>query len=442
MRIKECLWVYTLMMGLVLICSIGCDKDEISDSKGVATITTADVIYVTNSTAVSGGSITDDGGQLVTARGVCWSTGKAPTINDNKTEDGTGAGSFRSDIIELDESTTYHVRAYAISIKGVNYGNTYSFKTPKKLYVPTVTTREVNEITHRTANSGGNVTDDGGTTIYAGGVCWSTNELPTIFDNKTEESWDDLSKGEFSTHLIGLTPDTKYYVRAYATNGVGTSYGEIYNFITLDSTVETEIQGDDVFDIDGNRYKTIIVGKQQWMAENLKTTKYNDNTPIPFVENGSEWGSLTKGRYCWYNNNEANKAIYGALYNWHTVNTDKLCPKGWHVPSAEEWITLQIYLGGRDIAGGKLKATGTEHWFRPNAEATNIVGFNGLPGGARDYQGKFLDMGYFGHWQTTTSYSDNTHRDVGLRYEYGNLLMAGTFIQSVSWGMSVRCIRD
>ena len=122
-----------------------------------------------------------------------------------------------------------------------------------------------------------------------------------------------------------------------------------------------------VQDIDGNNYLTVTIGTQIWMAENLRTTKYNDGTAIPLVTDNTTWANLTTPAYCWYNNDaKTNGSTYGALYNWYSVNTKKLCPTGWHVPNDTEWTTLTTYLGGTAVAGGKLKETGTAHWYSPN----------------------------------------------------------------------------
>ena len=135
-----------------------------------------------------------------------------------------------------------------------------------------------------------------------------------------------------------------------------------------------------VTDIDGNVYKTIVIGTQTWMAENLKVTNYNDSNSIPLVMDNSEWVALRKDAFCWYNNSEDTyKKVYGALYNAYTVSEGKLCPAGWHVPSVTEWETLCTYLGGDTVAGGKLKSTIV--WNSPNTGADNSSGFTALPGG-------------------------------------------------------------
>jgi uncharacterized protein (TIGR02145 family) len=147
-----------------------------------------------------------------------------------------------------------------------------------------------------------------------------------------------------------------------------------------------------VKDIDGNIYHTVTIGTQVWMVEDLRTTHYNDGTPIPHITDTKEWENLKSGAYCWncwLNNAESDKTVYGALYNWYAT-TDKLCPVGWHVSTDEDWEILIDYCGGWEIAGGKLKEAGTAHWESPNIGATNEFGFTAIPFGG---QGK--DLGYW-----------------------------------------------
>lgn len=193
-------------------------------------VTTADVTDITQTTAVSGGNVTDDGGATVTARGVCWSTSQNPTISDNHTSDGNGTGSFTSNLTNLTANTTYYVRAYATNENGTSYGEQKSFTTLQNIELPTVTTADVTDITQNTAVSGGNVTDDGGAAVTVRGVCWSKDPNPTI-DNSFISNGN--GTGSFTIEISGLTSATTYYVRAYATNSEGTSYGEQKTFTTL-----------------------------------------------------------------------------------------------------------------------------------------------------------------------------------------------------------------
>jgi uncharacterized protein (TIGR02145 family) len=156
---------------------------------------------------------------------------------------------------------------------------------------------------------------------------------------------------------------------------------------------------DTVLDIDGNVYRAVSIGTQVWMGEDLRTTRYNDGTSIPYVTDTAEWASLYSDAFCWANNEDSNKTIYGALYNWYTTNTGKLCPVGWHVSTSDDWEILVDYCGGWEIAGGKLKETGTVHWDAPNVGATDEFGFTAIPAGGRGCNGKFSilrrDLGYW-----------------------------------------------
>ncbi len=221
------------------------------------TVATADVTDITQTTAVSGGNVTDDGGAAVTARGVCWSTSQNPTISDNHTSDGNGTGIFTSNLTNLTANTTYYVRAYAINSKGTNYGEQKSFTTLQNIELPIVTTTIVTNVTSTTATSGGNVTDDGGAAVTARGVCWSTSPDPTIDDNKTT---DGNGTGAFTSQLTNLTHSTTYYMRAYATNSEGTSYGEQKYFTTLSDGMINGHQYVDLGLSSGLKWATCNVG--------------------------------------------------------------------------------------------------------------------------------------------------------------------------------------
>jgi len=174
------------------------------------------------------------------------------------------------------------------------------------------------------------------------------------------------------------------------------------------------------------------------MAENLKTTKFNDGTSIPLVPIYDEWQALVTPGYSWYDNNATSKNSYGALYNWYTVNTGKLCPAGWHTPTDGEWTTLTNYYGVEEIAGGKLKEKGTTHWQEPNEGATNDGGFTALPGGNRGFNGAFGDQGDFGYWWSSTG-SNTTeawYRFIGYRESRIQRLSFGR----KNSGFSVRCV--
>ncbi len=406
----------------------------------LATLSTTAISNITQTTATSGGNISNDGGASITARGVCYGVLQNPTIADSQnTTDGTGTGSFTSNLIGLYAGTTYYVRAYATNGVSTAYGNQISFPT-NQIVVPTLTTREITNISTTSATSGGTITNDGGgyVTDYKG-ICWSTSQNPTISDSH------ELGNGSYSftANLTGISPSTTYYVRAWATNSAGTGYGNQVSFTTLEMgqiIFNPNLTYGSVTDIDGNTYKTIQIGNQTWMAENLKVTKYRDGTVIPNVTDNDSWKVLSSGAYCWYNNDAAtNKNIYGALYNWYAVtDTRNLCPAGWRVPSETEWTTLTTFLGGENVAGGKLKETGTTHWWIPNSGATNETGFTALPGGENVY-GQFNNNGEYGYlWSVTEAGWQNAW--------FLNLYRAESYVAGGQFGkedgMSVRCIKD
>jgi len=202
----------------------------------------------------------------------------------------------------------------------------------------------------------------------------------------------------------------------------------------------TRLQSQTVKDGDGNTYLTINIGKQVWMAVNLKTTKLNDGKPIPLVTEEKKWEELKTPAYCWYNNDIKNKDVYGALYNWYTVNTGKLCPKGWHVSTDPEWDTMIDFLGGTNEAGDKLKEAGIEHWKNYLSTATNDFDFTALPGGMRYFTGGFPIFGdSYAIWWTSTEYSTSQSVCRGLHDSSSQVFKASDNKRS---GFSVRCIMD
>lgn len=395
----------------------------------LATLTTNAVTAITSTTATSGGIITS-GLATVTAQGICWSTSQNPTTADAKTINSAGVSSFSNALTGLTANTTYYVKAYAINSAGTAYGMQVSFTTSGIISAPTLTTTAVSAITSTTAVSGGNISSDGGATVISRGVCWATSSSPTISNNTTSNG---TGTGSFTSTITGLVANTTYYVKAYATNSAGTAYGTQVSFTT------PQVSSSTVTDINGNIYNTVTIGTQVWMKENLKATKYKDGSAIPLVTDNVAWSYLTTPGYCWHNNDSiANKNVYGALYNWYTVNTGKLCPTGWHVPSTAEWISLGNFLGS--TAGGKLKEAGTSHWQSPNFGATNETGFSALPGSYRATLGTFGTIGTTGFFWSSTedNFSRPWIRTLSSSADYLNPSNLYYFQN----GFSVRCLKD
>ena len=203
--------------------------------------------------------------------------------------------------------------------------------------------------------------------------------------------------------------------------------------------------GGHVIDADGNAYPTVKIGDQEWMAENLRVTHYRNGDPIPKVTDNSVWGGLTTGARCYYNQDSVlNNPVYGPLYNWHAcVDVRKLCPTGWHLPTAAifsgtgDWNKLETYLGGPDVAGGKMKTSIL--YSSPNIGATNLSGFSGLPGGGRAGDGGFVNIEEYALWWSS---SNDVPGEAACRMLYNGSasLIAGSAEKIV--GLSVRCMKD
>ncbi|MBL4585997.1 MAG: fibrobacter succinogenes major paralogous domain-containing protein [Flavobacteriales bacterium] len=213
-----------------------------------------------------------------------------------------------------------------------------------------------------------------------------------------------------------------------------------------------------VTDIDGNIYETVKIGTQVWMTENLRTTKYSNGDAIPNITADTTWEDATSSGWCWFDNDSENENVYGKLYNWFVVSDVRnVCPTGWHVPTDEDWKTLELYLGMdsvdvdssgflfRGIAqniGGMMRAVGTDYWIAPNDSATNVSCFSGLPGGGRNTKdGTFTNLGYYAGWWTAT---EKTTGQGGAWYrslssENGSFSKSSYKFQN---GVYIRCIKD
>jgi uncharacterized protein (TIGR02145 family) len=192
-------------------------------------------------------------------------------------------------------------------------------------------------------------------------------------------------------------------------------------------------------DREGNKYRTLEIANRTWMVDNLKSTMLNDGTAIPVVSDAALWNTLSTPGCCWQNNDPIRRVTYGILYNWYAVNTGKLCPVGWHIPSDAEWNGLTDYLGGENVAGAKLKETGFKHWKSPNTGATNETAFWAYPGGQRSTGSEaiFQYLGESGSWWTSS-----THEEAAAisRTMYYNSTNVQKYFLPEKDGLSVRCI--
>ncbi len=301
----------------------------------------------------------------------------------------------------------------------------------RKKNIPVISITEVTEITTTTAASASNITNDGEANVNARGVCWSTNENPTIDDNKTE---DGTGVGNFTSSITNLESNTTYYIKAYATNSVGIGYSDVMSFTTKESA-----RGSFTDPRDGKVYQTVTIGTQVWMAENLaylpkviSPSNGSLSTPFYYVY-GYDGTSVADAKAT------TNYSTYGVIYNWEAAMVSS--PAGWHMPSDAEWTQLTTYLGGESVGGGKLKEMGNNHWNSPNTGASNESGFTALPGGWRYFtlQHSFQFMGTQGYWWSATENSNNSVWIRVINYDGINLVRE---TGNEEFGFSVRCVKD
>ncbi len=313
--------------------------------------------------------------------------------------------------------------------------------------LPTISTDYI-EVNGTQLTMAGTLSSDGGTNMVSRGFCYDTQSDVTRNNNPVYTSNSNPGYGEGQEIWIqyNLLPNTKYYVRAFAENSKGVAYGE-----ELEITTGPVFTADfPVVDFEGNSYNTVKIGSQIWMAENLQSTVYNDGSAIPYVTDEEVWKELETPGYCWLENNSGYKVPYGALYNWHTVQTGKLAPIGWRVPTDADWTKLFQYLGGNVdfnfFAGAKMKEAGSTHWSPPNSGATNESGWTGLPGMYRHSSGFFL--GQFpdlntrwsaGYWWSATS-ADVTEANFVTLGSGGSAIWISHINRQ--YGFSVRCIKN
>ena len=346
-----------------------------------------------------------------------------------------------------------------------NYGKHFGYSVrclrdeggSSTVQLPTVTTATMSDITANSATSGGNVTSDGGATVTARGVCWSTSQNPTVSDDHTT---DGSGTGSFTSNLTNLTPGTTYYVRAYATNSMGTAYGSEESFTTtaaLPQDGQPCVGAATVTDYDGHTYNTVQLGSQCWMAENLRTSHYSDGTAIP---TGDGWSSTEPLYYTLEDSLE-----HGYLYNWRAVmhnssssqatpsGVQGVCPTGWHVPSDAEWTELETYVGNQsqylcnnDSSYIAKALSATSGWI-PYSETcavgndqstNNSTGFGAFP--VDEYPNlSYALPGTFARFWSSTEYVDGTARYLSLHYNAAYVSRSATIKY---YGCSVRCLRD
>jgi uncharacterized protein (TIGR02145 family) len=447
----NCAKYFIILAWILLSILSGCKKQD-----ALPTVTTNEVTDFGLDYAVLGGEVISNGGSYVTAEGVCWSTQENPTLSFlNYYSRGTGKGGFSFRVVPLYPGTIYFIRAYATNNAGTAYGNQVTLKTLGD-HSPLVNTEIVTGVSATSAISRSNINSDG-MAERARGVCWSTSHNPTISNNITI---DGAGVGSFTSNITGLIPNTPYYLRAYATNSVGISYGNEISFAT------EQPSGPTVTDIDGNVYHTVTIGSQVWMVENLRTTHFRNGDPIlTSTEDSGMPGPNTYKCYWDYNRDANNSAIYGRLYGRDAASDKRnIAPEGWHVPSVVEWTTLFDYLtnngyGYKGSGNGIAKSMAAKSGWRQSSDegdagndqpGNNSSGFKALSVGCYSawYNSRgqhvgwwrgFVGLGYEGLWWGIDSVSSFRG---GVHYDSSTIYKPNYDLDNFPVGISIRCVKD
>jgi uncharacterized protein (TIGR02145 family) len=334
---------------------------------------------------------------------------------------------------------------------GVSVSNSQP-PTQTSLCLPTITTNTPTSVGNDSVVIGGEILNDGGSSIVLKGICYSTTPNPNMGNPRTEEG---SGIGSFASTLRNLSPSTTYYARSYAKNSQGVVvYGNEVSFSTGTPVPSFLCGTSTVSDVDGNNYNTVQIGTQCWTQSNLKVSKYRNGDNIPTGLSNSAWENTTAGAYAIFNNDPVNDGLYGKLYNHYAVlDTRGLCPTGWYVPTDREWNLLVMYLdanadtgaGGwqNTNAGGALKSTATQPtpggWNSPNAGATNSSGFSAGPGALRNPNGGFFNVLGQNGWWWSSSLDGTFSWYRALSYTNGDFYRSSN---NLRFGMSVRCLKD
>jgi len=416
-------FLYLFLVAAIFAACQSCKKDPT-----LPTVTTSQVIAITINSAMSGGRLTDDGNATILACGVCYSQGTVPVVTGDKTDDIIVNNVFTSHPSGLEPGKTYYLRAYTTNEVGTAYGETISFTTDGS--APTATTIDATNIGFADATLNGEINTSGIETTVTFIYGKEENNLNLSKVITSTKNWPTV---KVSATLSDLEKSTTYFFALKAVNSLGAVTGETKSFKTFEGST---------IDIDGNVYKTVKIGDQIWMTENLKVTHYNDGSEIPNVTDGNTWANLTSGAWCDYNNDAALGKIYGHLYNWFTVDTKKIAPQGWRVPSYEESVTLNTFV---DVAtgSGKLREIGTAHWEAPNTGATNETGFTALPNGLRSSDEHNGGTGNFGFLNAAATFWTSTEMQAGLAFDFCLYPEAITFGAIYNqYGFGIRLIKD
>jgi len=388
-----------------------------------------------------GGDFSDSVLQISNGEGLCspWQTCCSPRYWRGKihyaldrmvTNDGFGLGVFNRTITGLSPATTYSLRAYATNSVGTSFGGSFQFTT---LSMPVVVTGHISGIHAQGASYYGEVVSSGSGSVLSRGLVYGTSPMPTTQGLFTT---DGAGTGIFNGVLSGLTPSTLYFTRAYATNAVGTAYGNEVQFYTS-AQPQPCSSAPTATDIDGNIYNTVQIGSQCWLTGNLKVSRYRNGDNINEITDNNSWSQANTGAWSYFLNDSTNNATFAKLYNWFAVGDSRgICPTGWHVPTTSEFDRLISSAGGSSNANLVLKSR--SGWYN-NTNGSDSLGFNATPAGWRSTTGDFnCQTACAEYWMNSQASHTNSY--------FAQIYYLGSDVSLWSmdkrYGFSVRCIQD
>ena len=403
--------------------------------KTKASVKTISAEEITTSSAVLSGKITNTGNCPIIARGFCWSDKEAPWFDSTRYHVSfvEGSDSCFSDTLPLLPGTKYRIKAFVKNEIDVSYGNMIIITTlgsePEFSIAPTVECTDSSATFHFAVDN--NLLETSVVFRYGLTEEYGQTVIEEVINSPQEYSF-----------TLSLNYGTRYYYQIEIKNSLRKKTIS-RNFQTLTP---------DCVDIDGNVYKSVKIGNQIWITRNFDATRYNDGTEIPYVASDEDWlraGEEKMGARCFYNNDPELRTIYGTLYNWYTIDTGKLAPEGWHVPTNAEWDTLGLALCYLDkenqVSGYVFREAGTAHWKEPNLGATNASGFTALPGGARynTISGgilEYTDLISDGYWWSADENREGVTRIVYTSYDIPYLM--NDYALKNFAGISIRLVMD
>lgn len=409
-------WKAIAFLTIVISCFSCCPDDEL----GKANVTILATENVTNNSATFVATVTPN--LVNTSVAFYYATSNDwSKVAVEGTFDGTMPVKVTLDVTNLKPGTLYKVKVVATNVSGSSTSKISEFTTAS-FPNPVAVIKQAENVTISSAKLTAKIVPGQANVSVSfeyqeNNSSWQSQILPDKFSG--------LDSIKVTFDLFELQANTQYNFRVKA----GGTVSEISSFMTYA-----------VADFDGNLYHTVTIGTQTWLKENFKGTHFANGDPIPNVTNQTAWNNLVTPGYCYYNNDSKYAKVYGALYNFYAFNDSRGLIIGFHSPSLDEWTTLSNYLGGAEIAGGKMKETGYEHWIRPNEGATNSSGFTGLPSGVR--QDKFSNFGdWTVFWSTTKFMGMNSRASAPELSEIFALLQLNGG-SDLNRGFSVRLLKN